>query len=301
LKLEIKNLSKSFRDKQVLNGISFTCHSGVATGLLGRNGAGKTTTIRSVLGIIARDGGEVLLDGKPLPAYFSSIGYLPEERGLYPKIKIEEQLCYFASLRDMSSRDAKKSLGYWLSRLEMEEYRGKNFETLSKGNQQKIQLIGALIHNPSLVILDEPFSGLDPVNSLLLKSVVLELIAEGKLVIFSSHQMNFVEEFCQEVILVHNGQLVMEGNLSEIKRAQDRNHLFIRARRSDRDLLPLLKLPCVSFAEQHNDGFMVTLDREEDCGAVLNKLVSEKVDIDNFHLVELSLNDIFIEKVGEEA
>ena len=301
MKLEIRGLSKSFREKKVLEGISFTCHSGSATGLLGRNGAGKTTTIRSVLGIIARDGGEVLLDGKPLPAYYGPIGYLPEERGLYPKIKINEQLCYFASLRGVSAHEAKKSLDYWLRRLEMEEYRGKHFETLSKGNQQKIQLIGALLHNPKIVILDEPFSGLDPVNALLLKSVVLELIDSGKLVVFSSHQMNFVEEFCQEVVMIHKGQIVMAGNLDGIKRAQERNRLFIRLRRSDRDILPLLKLPFVAYAEQHGGGFMVTLEREENCRGIWEKLSGEGLDIDDFHLVELTLNDIFIEKVGDGA
>lgn len=299
MKLEIRNLSKSFRDKKVLDGISFTCRSGVATGLLGRNGAGKTTTIRTVLGIITRDGGEVLLDDKPLPAYYNPIGYLPEERGMYPKVKIDEQLCYFATLRGTSMKEAKKSFDYWLTRLEMEEYRSRTFETLSKGNQQKIQLMAALLHNPSIIILDEPFSGLDPVNALLLKSVVLELIAKECLVIFSSHQMNFVEEFCQDVIMIHSGRVVMEGNLSKIKQMQERTGLFIRPRRSDRDLLPLLNLPFVLGAERRGDGFVVTLEKEDQCGAVLEKLVGEQVDIDNFHLVELTLNDIFIQKVGE--
>ena len=297
--LEIKNLSKSFGEKKVIDKISFTCSSGIATGLLGRNGAGKTTTIRTVLGIITRDGGEVLLDGRPLPPYYSPIGYLPEERGMYPKLKIEEQLVYFATLRNMSAKDAKKSLGYWLERFEMTEYQGKNFEVLSKGNQQKIQLIAALLHNPSIVILDEPFSGLDPVNALLLKSVVLELIAGGKLVIFSSHQMNFVEDFCEEVVMIDKGVLVLDGNLNKIKQSYDRNKLFVRVRRSDRDITPLFKLPGVLGARKHNDGYMVSLEREELCGSVLAALTSSGVDIDDFHLVELTLNDIFIEKVGE--
>jgi len=297
--LEIKNLSKSFGEKRVINEISFTCSSGIATGLLGRNGAGKTTTLRTVLGIITRDSGEVLLDGRPLPPYYAPIGYLPEERGLYPKLKIEEQLVYFATLRDMPVKDARKSLDYWLERLEMTEYRGKNFEVLSKGNQQKIQLIAALLHNPSIVILDEPFSGLDPVNALLLKSVVLELIAGGKLVIFSSHQMNFVEDFCEEVVMIDKGVLVLDGNLNKIKQSYDRNKLFVRVRRSDRDITPLFKLPGVLGARKHNDGYMVSLEREELCGSVLAALTSSGVDIDDFHLVELTLNDIFIEKVGE--
>lgn len=299
--LEIKNLSKSFGDKKVIKNISFKCSSGVATGLLGRNGAGKTTTIRTVLGIITRDSGEVLLDGKPLPPYYSPIGYLPEERGMYPKMKIDEQLVYFASLRNMSVKDAKKSLNYWLERLEMTEYRAKKFEVLSKGNQQKIQLIGALLHNPSIIILDEPFSGLDPVNALLLKSVVLELIADNKLVIFSSHQMNFVEEFCQDIVMVHEGGLVLDGNLSKIKQSYDRNNLFVRVRRSDKDISQLLNVPGATEVKRHNDGYIVRLEREELCGSILNKLTESGVDVDDFHLVELTLNDIFIQKVGGQA
>ena len=299
--LEIKNLTKSFGEKKVIDKISFTCSSGIATGLLGRNGAGKTTTIRTVLGIISRDGGEVLLDGTPLPPYYSPVGYLPEERGMYPKMKIDEQLVYFATLRNMPVKDARKSLDYWLERLEMTEYRGKKFEVLSKGNQQKIQLIGALLHNPDIVVLDEPFSGLDPVNALLLKSVVLELIAENKLVVFSSHQMNYVEDFCQEVVMIDKGQLVLDGNLNKIKRGYDRNSLFVRARRSNKDITHLFKIPGVTEVKKHNDGYMVTLEREELCGSVLAALIGNGVDIDDFHLVELTLNDIFIRKVGEQA
>ncbi|MDR1803178.1 MAG: ATP-binding cassette domain-containing protein [Treponema sp.] len=299
--LEIKNLSKSFGEKKVIDKISFTCSSGIATGLLGRNGAGKTTTIRTILGIISRDGGEVLLDGKPLPSYYSPVGYLPEERGMYPKMKIEEQLVYFATLRNMPVKDARKSLDYWLERLEMTEYRGKKFEVLSKGNQQKIQLIGALLHNPDIVVLDEPFSGLDPVNALLLKSVVLELISKNKLVVFSSHQMNYVEDFCQEVVMIDKGQLVLDGNLNKIKQSYDRNSLFVRVRRSDKDITPLFDIPGVIEAKKHNNGYMVSLKREELCGSVLANLTNNGVDIDDFHLVELTLNDIFIQKVGEQA
>lgn len=300
LRLEVRNLSKSFGEKRVLEDISFACRSGAATGLLGRNGAGKTTAIRTLLGIIIRDGGEVLLDGAPLPAYYNPIGYLPEERGMYPKLKIEEQLLYFASLRGLQNREGKKSLDYWLERLGMEEYRGKTFETLSKGNQQKIQLISALLHDPSLVILDEPFSGLDPVNAQILKSVVLELIKKDKLIIFSSHQMNFVEEFCQDVILINKGGIVLQGNLTEIKRGYERKKLFVRLRRSDRDITAILQADGVEKVKRSAEGYLLTLQNEDVCPAVMSRICENSLDIDDFHLVELSLNDIFIEKVGVE-
>ncbi|MDR0325270.1 MAG: ATP-binding cassette domain-containing protein [Oscillospiraceae bacterium] len=298
MKLEVRGLKKSFGEKVVLDGVSFACESGVATGLLGRNGAGKTTAIRSVLGIISRDGGEVLLDGNPLPSYYEPIGYLPEERGLYPKIKVSEQLTYFATLRGMKPRQARAALDKWLERLEMTEYRDKNFETLSKGNQQKIQLAAALLHDPDIIILDEPFSGLDPVNALLLKSVVLELIAEGKLLVFSSHQMNFVEEFCQEVIMIHEGHLVLQGSLSQIKRSYDRDRAFVRLRRSEADIAADLRVEGVLDVKPHNGGFLLELDKEDRCQGILKALMDKNHDIDDFHLVELSLGDIFIQKAG---
>ena len=172
MRLELKNITKSFGEKEVLKGISFSADSGRAFGLLGRNGAGKTTTIRILMDVFGADSGEIFIDGTPIRAREVSIGYLPEERGLYPKKKIIDQLVYFARLHGMKQQDAVKSVDYWLGRLGMEEHRGKRLDTLSKGNQQKIQLVTALAHNPQIVILDEPFSGLDPVNAMLLKDVV---------------------------------------------------------------------------------------------------------------------------------
>ena len=187
--LELKSIEKSFGEKQVLRGISFSAEGGRAFGLLGRNGAGKTTAIRILMGVFPADGGEVLLDGKPIDYRRVGIGYLPEERGLYPKKIILDQLVYFAELKGMKKKDAVEAIDRWLDRLGMREYRNKRLDTLSKGNQQKIQLITALAHDPDIVILDEPFSGLDPVNAMLLKDVVREEIARGKVVLFSSHQM----------------------------------------------------------------------------------------------------------------
>ena len=196
MKLELLNIYKSFGEKKVLTDLSFSAESGKAFGILGRNGAGKTTTIRILMDVFPADSGRVLLDGKPIDYTKVGIGYLPEERGLYPKKAIIEQLVYFAELKGMSRKDATRSVDTWLERLGMTEYRNKRLDTLSKGNQQKIQLITALAHDPHIVILDEPFSGLDPVNAMLLKDVVKEQIALGKIVLFSSHQMNYIEEFC---------------------------------------------------------------------------------------------------------
>ena len=229
MELEVKNLRKSFDTKEVLHGISFSAKSGSALGLLGRNGAGKTTTIRILMDVFRATDGEILLDGKPFKPSQHQIGYLPEERGLYPKKKINDQIIYLAMLRGISKKDAKANMKKWLQRLGVEEYENKKLETLSKGNQQKIQLAQTLVCNPEIVILDEPFSGLDPVNSQILKDVIRELIVENKIVIFSSHQMSYVEEFCEEIAIVKEGTIVLSGNLKEIKKDFGKNRLILSA------------------------------------------------------------------------
>ena len=226
--LELKNIDKSFGEKKVLKGVSFVAESGKAFGLLGRNGAGKTTSIRILMNVFPADAGEVLTDGKPIDYDKISLGYLPEERGLYPKKLIIDQLVYFAELRGMKRTDAVQSVDRWLKRLELYEYRNKRLDTLSKGNQQKIQLITALAHDPQIVILDEPFSGLDPVNAILLKDVVKEQIARGKIVLFSSHQMSYIEEFCDSIAILNAGKVVLHGDLREIKRNYVRDRLVVR-------------------------------------------------------------------------
>ena len=227
LKLEVKNLKKSFAGKEVLHGISFSVESGKALGLLGRNGAGKTTTIRILMDVFRANEGEILLDGKPFVPRNHQIGYLPEERGLYPKRKVLEQMVYLAMLRNVPKAKAKENAKKWLERLEIGQYENNLLETLSKGNQQKVQLASVLVCDPEIVILDEPFSGLDPVNSQILQDVVKELIAVGKIVIFSSHQMSYVEEFCEDIVIINQGQVVLEGNLNEIKLAYGRDQLIL--------------------------------------------------------------------------
>lgn len=182
--------------------------------MLGRNGAGKTTTIRILMNVFPANSGEILIDGKAIVIDKTGIGYLPEERGLYPKKKIIDQLTYFAQLKGMGYKNAVGAIDYWLERLGMMEYRNKRLDTLSKGNQQKIQLITALAHNPDIVILDEPFSGLDPVNAMLLKDVVKEEIVKGKIVLFSSHQMNYIEEFCDSIAILNDGKVAISGDLA---------------------------------------------------------------------------------------
>ena len=227
MKLEVRDLRKSFGGNEVLHGISFSVESGNALGLLGRNGAGKTTTIRILMNVFKGNAGAVLLDGKPFDPAKHQIGYMPEERGLYPKKTVSEQLIYLGMLRGLSAKKAKENMKKWLAKMEVSEYENRKLETLSKGNQQKVQLAQTLITDPKIIILDEPFSGLDPVNSQILKDVISEQIQQGKLVIFSSHQMSYVEEFCQQIAILNHGDVVLSGELKEIKREFGRDRLVV--------------------------------------------------------------------------
>lgn len=294
--LELKNIEKAFGQKRVLSGVSFRAESGKAFGLLGRNGAGKTTSIRILMDVFPADSGEVLIDGKPIDYNKIQIGYLPEERGLYPKKLIIDQLVYFAELKGMSKRAAVKSVDYWLQRLNMTEYRGKRLDTLSKGNQQKIQLITALAHNPDIIILDEPFSGLDPVNAMLLKNVVKEQIKKGKIVLFSSHQMNYIEEFCDSIAILNSGKTALSGDLHDIKRGYVRDRLAVRTECADK-IKSDFKENC-STAE--NGELIIKLSSADNKRSVMKQLV-ENYDIDEVRVYEPSLNDIFVEYAGNEG
>ena len=292
--LELKNIEKSFGEKKVLTGVSFQAEGGKAFGLLGRNGAGKTTSIRILMDVFPADSGEVLIDGQPIDYKKVQIGYLPEERGLYPKKIIMDQLTYFAELKGLSRKAAVKSIDYWLERLGMTEYRNKRLDTLSKGNQQKIQLITALAHNPDIVILDEPFSGLDPVNAMLLKDVVKEEIRKGKIVLFSSHQMSYIEEFCDSIAILNAGRVALQGELHEIKRNYVRDRLVVRTEYPDR-IRADFGAVC---SNMDNGSLLIRLDSAEDKKAVMKRLV-ENYDIDEVKVFEPSLNDIFVEYAGD--
>lgn len=304
MKLEVKELRKSFGETEVLHGVSFSVESGRALGLLGRNGAGKTTTIRILMNVFKANSGSVTIDGKPFETKDYQIGYLPEERGLYPKKTVAEQLVYLAQLRGMSAKDAKVQMKKWLKRMGVAEYENRKLETLSKGNQQKVQLAQTLITSPQLIFLDEPFSGLDPVNAQILKDVIKEQIEEGKFVIFSSHQMSYVEEFCDDIAILNHGDVVLSGDLKEIKRefGQDRlvlsslgettEELARRLRKEFSDLLDVEKV--------QKDRVIIRKKQEENKGEILKRLVEQGVDLEYFGLYEPSLNDIFVEKAGDE-
>lgn len=294
--LELKNIEKSFGEKKVLTGVSFKAEGGKAFGLLGRNGAGKTTSIRILMDVFPANSGEVLIDGQPIDYNKIGIGYLPEERGLYPKKIIIDQLTYFAELKGMSRKAAVQSIDYWLERLGMTEYRNKRLDTLSKGNQQKIQLITALAHDPDIVILDEPFSGLDPVNAMLLKDVVKGQIRKGKIVLFSSHQMSYIEEFCDSIAILNNGVVALHGDLRDIKRDYPRDRLVVRTESPDAiisDFGPFC-------AVMENGGLMIRLADASEKKATMTRLV-ENYDIDEVKVFEPSLNDIFVEYAGGAA
>nr|WP_300840121.1 ATP-binding cassette domain-containing protein [uncultured Acetatifactor sp.] len=304
MRLEVKEIRKSFGEKEVLHGVSFQVDSGSALGLLGRNGAGKTTTIRILMDVFHADSGEICLDGRKFVPSKQQIGYLPEERGLYPKRTVMDQMLYLAALRGMRSPDAKKSAEKWLARLEVSEYASRKLETLSKGNQQKVQLAATLVCDPEIVILDEPFSGLDPVNSQILKDVVNELIAGGKLVIFSSHQMSYVEEFCDNIAVIDHGQVVLAGELKEIKKEYGKNRLMLAAEnysleqlaeKTEREWSNL-----VSVSGRKKEFLILELKEGADRRGFMEKLVDSDVTVEKFGRYEPSLNDIFVSKVGEE-
>lgn len=303
MQFAVENLHKSFGEKQVLKDVSFSTESGKAFGLLGRNGAGKTTTIRIIMDVFPADSGNVLLNGEPMVREKVNVGYLPEERGLYPKVNILEQLVYLGRLRGMTAHDAKENSMKWLRRLSMDEYANKKLDTLSKGNQQKIQLTAALVSDPDFVILDEPFSGLDPVNAMLLKDVVRELIDSGKIVLFSSHQMNYVEEFCDSIAILHHGEIVLSGSIRELRHAKGRNNWLIqtgeteKALRFCRESLSGL----VKNVRAVKEGAAVELVQEGRESELLSAVASSGLTVDGVQLMTPTLNDIFVATTGDDG
>ncbi|QNO14240.1 ATP-binding cassette domain-containing protein [Alkalicella caledoniensis] len=304
MRLEVKELYKTFAETEVLHGISFSVESGKALGFLGRNGAGKTTTIRILMNLFKANSGGIFIDGKEFVASEHQIGYLPEERGLYPKKKVMEQLVYLGQLRGLSSKEAKDSALFWLKRLGVEHYSNKKLDTLSKGNQQKVQLAETFICNPDIVILDEPFSGLDPVNAQILKDVIRELIKENKLVIFSSHQMGYIEEFCEDIALINNGEIVLKGNLKDIKRDYGMNRLIISVvNLSSSELEDVLTREMdrtVKVVDKKQNHLIIELQGNKTKNDLLKELVELNLDIEKFSIYEPTLEDIFVKKVGDK-
>ncbi len=301
--LEVKDVHKTFGETEVLHGISFRVESGKALGLLGRNGAGKTTTIRILMDVFKANSGTICLDGKPFDPSKCQIGYLPEERGLYPKKKVLEQLVFLAGLRGLSKKEAKKNAHKWLERLGVAEYENRNLDTLSKGNQQKVQLAQTIVCNPDIVILDEPFSGLDPVNSQILKDVINELIEDGKLVIFSSHQMGYVEEFCNDIVIINHGDVVLEGDLKEIKKEYGKNRLVLSASNyTNEELITLIDNDFRDYChvyKEKKEFLVLNLLTGVTKKALMEALIKSDVDIEHFGIYEPTLTDIFVLKAGD--
>ena len=294
--LKLENVSKTFVGKQAVDSISFEVDKPGVFGLLGTNGAGKTTTIRMLLGIIKKDTGEITWNGKPVERKSVNFGYLPEERGVYPKTKIYDQLMYFAKLKGMNKTDADKEIKKWAEVLKVQEYLQMQAEKLSKGNQQKIQFMTAIIHNPELIVLDEPFSGLDPVNTEILKNVIIDLVKQGKYIIMSSHQMASIEEFCTDILILNKGKTVLKGNLKGIKEGYKANRLELA---TDKNVDEYIKEFNMNIEFSKNNEYSIKIDSEKKAHELLQKLVDNKVQISKFEIKKPTLNDIFIEKVGE--
>ena len=295
--LKLENVKKSYGDKTVVNNISLEIDKPGVFGLLGTNGAGKTTTIRMILGIIKKDSGEITWNGKTVERKNVNFGYLPEERGIYPKTKIYEQLLYFARLKGMDNKEADISIKKWTEKLKVSEYLNMTAEKLSKGNQQKIQFISAILHEPELIVLDEPFSGLDPVNAELLKNVILDLVNEGKYIIMSSHQMTSIEEFCTDLLILNRGKTVLKGNLKEIKEGYPANRISLSTKENVDKYINELNLEI--YNSKDND-YEIKIQNEEQGYKLFDILAKNNVKVLKFEIKKPSLNDIFIEKVEEE-
>lgn len=297
MSLIVKDLTKSFGDKIAVDRIGFGMESPGVFGLIGTNGAGKTTTIRMMLGIMRPDFGESLWDGKPISRETLSFGYMPEERGIYPKVKVFEQLVYFGMLRGMNKTDAKSSADKLMARLGITEYKNMLAHKLSKGNQQKVQLAATLIHDPELIILDEPFSGLDPVNTEALRILISELVDSKKYIVMSSHQMATVEEYCENLVLLHRGKTVLSGNLKKIKAGYGHTRLLIDAPEAAEEIAEKVG---IKLRERRADGLEYSVYGKEDAERFLSALTEAQVFPTKFELREPSLNEIFIEKAGSE-
>ena len=297
--VQVENISKHFGEFKAVDNVSFNIEKGSVYGLLGPNGAGKTTTIRMVMDIIAPDSGKITFSGNQQSGdYADQIGYLPEERGLYRKMKVKDVILFMAELRGMNRADTFNEIDRWLQKMDLTEWKDKKIEELSKGMAQKIQFIATVIHKPGLIILDEPFSGLDPINMTLLKDLMLELNADGATIIFSTHIMEQAEKLCERICLVNTGKIVLEGDLSEIKKSFGRSSVEIEYSGN----VDLIKNS--QFVERCNDFgryVEVKLRAPEHYSALLRELVEASVDITRFELMEPTLHEIFVQSVKGEG
>lgn len=295
MKLVVNNLEKFYGNNKVVDDVSFEVHRGKIYGILGRNGAGKTTIIKMILDIISKDGGEVLIDSRKLNVIKDRVGYLPEEKSLFYKSTVKEQLLYFSMLSGLSKKESKKKIDLLIERFELTEFYNKAVETLSKGNQQKVQIISSIINDPNIIIFDEPFSGLDPVNSEILRDVVIELMNEGKYILFCTHQLGYIEEFCDSISIMKKGRQLLEGNLFNIKKGYGRKRLILEIE----GRLPDLRFLGISNIKRNKNFYDIEISNENIANSVMNLLFIRKIKIINFSLKYKSLHEIFLEVVGE--
>ena len=295
--IEVTNLEKQFGDTKAVNNVSFNVEKGKIFGLLGPNGAGKTTTIRMINYILPQDSGKIIINGKSVgPVTQKMIGYMPEERGLYKKMKVGEQLVYLSQLKGLSAHDAKDKIRYWLKRFDAYDWHAKKVGELSKGMSQKIQFIATIVHDPDIYIFDEPFSGLDPINSELLKQIIIELRSNGKTILFSTHRMEQVEQMCDDICLFNNGKVVLTGNLRQVKKEFGKNTVLIEF---EGDPGFLDELENVRINNRSTNFAEIRLLDGQNHQNILKKAMNAS-EIHKFQLVEPSLNEIFISTVGED-
>jgi ABC-2 type transport system ATP-binding protein len=296
MQLQFRNINKYFDDLHVLKDVTFTVRSGQIFGFLGRNGAGKTTAIRILMDVFKADRGEIWLDERPFNRTDHIIGYLPEERGMYSKSKVKDQLVYFAMLRGANKRKALESVLYWTRRFEIDEYLERKLETLSKGNQQKVQITQAFLNEPDILILDEPFSGLDPVNAKLFQDALLDYISEDKIIIFSSHQMSYVEAFCDDIAIIDHGSIILSGNLETIKEREgrDRYRISIDGQHFDQFLAD----EGVAYTNQ-GENYLLELEGNQALDRFLKAVIQSDFRLQEFGPYQPSLQELFIMKVGE--
>jgi len=297
----VEHINKSFGQLHVINDLSMDVKEGSIFGFLGPNGAGKTTTMRMILDIIRPDSGSITWNGKDMremPRH--NLGYLPEERGLYPKVEVQEQLVFLARLNGLSKSAALEQLGEWLERFEIPQYRNVKVEELSKGNQQKIQFLATILHDPLILIMDEPFSGLDPVNANLLKEAFLEMHRRGKTMIFSTHQLEQVEELCEDVLIIDQGQTIIRGSVREVKRQEGRNVARLKLD-NDAEALWLDTLEGVQVTKRRQDYIEMHIPSNLNPNLIVEEALRHGGIISRFELTEPSLTDIFIEHVGKVA
>lgn len=297
--LEVKNISKSFGNLKAVDNASFTIPKGSIFGLLGRNGAGKTTTIRMMMNIYLPDSGEVTYEGiKAGPDFNSKVGYLPEERGLYKKMKVLETLLFFAEIKGKKGKNVTRLAKEYLKKFDLADRMNSKIETLSKGNQQKVQFISTLLHDPEVLILDELFSGLDPINTNIMKNVILELKEKGKIILFSTHVMSFAEKMCDHIAIIDSGKVKLNGSLAEIKAKHSQRNISLNYKG---DISFLKDHSMVEIISDYGNSVGIRVKEEKNIQELLKLLIENNVEVKKFDANDISLEEIFISTVGNET